>query len=442
MQTIYVSNRGSDENDGETRATPVYSWRRVNALCQGIHELRLIEGDATLIRLKTEIDECDRKSAVKPNPSPAELSDYNQEERARIVDEMKSILGYRDTAGPPHEEVLNLTEQRAASNESDEEVLHLTEELIPRQAQDAPLWKGPGPEEQGQAGVFADATTDASEVSLTDSIEDIQRQIDEALAPLKNDNYERVLVRTENPNPAQIQPDDTSLILKPDPTSAHRADITASAPPNLNIAAAAQDSLPEFQIDAKMIGDIQRKIDEALAPLKDTGCAADEEVLNLTEELIPGGQTRSDGPALLAVSKPENEMQAHVYDNPPRTLSTATRAAEGSLPESDAETNLDIQRRIAEALSPLKNRSCDEGDEVLHLTEALITGKGNASPLSGEPKPEKQAYPDLSAITPRNSTTAAHAAEGLVTESRPEAHKTADIQRQIAEALAPLKPPE
>jgi hypothetical protein len=353
MQTIYVSNRGSDENDGKTSVAAVYSWRRVSALCKGVHEIHLMEGNATLLRLKTEIDEFDQRSAVQTSPPNAHLSDYNQEERAGIISEIKARLGYRDSAGPPHEEVLNLTEERAASNESDEEVLHLTEELIPRQAQDAPL-SGPGPEKQGQACVSADAATDAPEVSLTDSIEDIQRQIDEALAPLKNDDDERVLVRTEELNPAQIQSDDASLILEPEPISAQRADITAT--PNLSLAAAAQESLPDLQIDAKMVGEIQRQIDEALAPLKNNSRDADEEVLNLTEELIPGAQLRKDGPALLAVSQTENAIQTHVSANA-GNLSTATHALEGSLPETNVETNPDIQRRIAEALAPLKNRS-------------------------------------------------------------------------------------
>jgi hypothetical protein len=360
MQTIYVSNRGSDENDGKTSVAAVYSWRRVSTLCKGVHEIHLMEGNATLIRLKAEIDELDRRAAVDPIPVPAHLSDYNQEERASIISEIKARLGYRDSAGAPHEEVLNLIEERAAYNESDEEVLHLTEELIPR-SQDAPL-SGPGPEKQGQAGVSSDTAIDASEVSLTDSIEDIQRQIDEALAPLKNDDYERVLVRIEELNPAQIKSDDASLILEPEPISAQRTDITAT--PNLSIAAAAQESLPDFQIDAKMVGEIQRQINEALAPLKNNSCDADEEVLNLTEELIQGAQPRKDGPALLAVSKPENAIQTHVSANA-GNLSTVTRAAEGLLPEINVETNLDIQRRIAEALKPLKNRSCDEGDDCI-----------------------------------------------------------------------------
>jgi hypothetical protein len=162
-----------------------------------------MEGDATLVRLKTEIDEFDRRAAVKPIPLPAHLSDYDQEERARIIDEMKSILGYRDSAGPPHEEVLNLTEECAPCSEPDGEVLKLTEELIPAQTRKAPLSVEPGPQKEGQADLSVNAATHVAEGSLTDFIGNIQKQIDEALAPLKT--HQGVLIRTEDPNPTQIQ---------------------------------------------------------------------------------------------------------------------------------------------------------------------------------------------------------------------------------------------
>jgi hypothetical protein len=286
MNTIYVSNRGSDENDGKTRATPVYSWRRVNALCSGINEIHLIEGDATLVRLKTEIDEFDRRAA--------HLSDYNQEERASIIGEIKSMLGYGDSAGPPREEILNLTEERAASSEPDDEVLDLTEELIQPQRQKV---VEPAPQKEGQADVSANAATHTTEGSFTDFIGNIQRQIDEALAPLKN--HEGVLIRTKDPNPAQIQPDVAPLIKGPDPTSAEQA-----------LAAAANWSPTEFQIDAQMIGEIQGQIAEALAPLKNrTRYERVEEVVHLTEALIPG---QEDDSPLSAESEPEKPGQGDV----------------------------------------------------------------------------------------------------------------------------------
>jgi hypothetical protein len=272
-----------------------------------------------------------------------------------MVDEMKSILN-RDSAGPPHEEVLNLIEEGAASTESDEEVLDLTEELIPRQTQDAPFPVEPGPEKQGQADVSANNATESVEVSLTDFIGEIQKRIDEALAPLKNDNYERVLTRTGDLNPAQITPADAPLIVEPDPTSAEQARATASTTRNSSTTAAAKGSLTEFQIEAKMIGEIQRQITAALTPLKANSCDAAEEVLDLTEELIPG-QTWRDDSRVLAETEPENVMQAGVFDNLPRNSSIAARVAEGSLTESDVKTNQEIQRQIDEALAPLKNGS-------------------------------------------------------------------------------------
>ena len=56
MQTIYVSNKGDDKNDGLTTATPVHSWKRYMTLSRGNQELLLMEGEATFKRLKEEID--------------------------------------------------------------------------------------------------------------------------------------------------------------------------------------------------------------------------------------------------------------------------------------------------------------------------------------------------------------------------------------------------
>jgi hypothetical protein len=35
MQTIYVSNKGEDKNNGLTSETPVLSWKRLQVLCKG-----------------------------------------------------------------------------------------------------------------------------------------------------------------------------------------------------------------------------------------------------------------------------------------------------------------------------------------------------------------------------------------------------------------------
>jgi len=55
MSAVYVSNHGNDKNDGLTKDTPVQSWQRVKALGGGNNEIRLLEGNATLVRLTSEI---------------------------------------------------------------------------------------------------------------------------------------------------------------------------------------------------------------------------------------------------------------------------------------------------------------------------------------------------------------------------------------------------
>jgi hypothetical protein len=59
MQTIYMSNRGDDKNDGLKSESPVRSWKRAKELCKDNSELLLLEGPDTLIRLKQEIDKPD-----------------------------------------------------------------------------------------------------------------------------------------------------------------------------------------------------------------------------------------------------------------------------------------------------------------------------------------------------------------------------------------------
>ncbi len=57
MQTIYVSNKGEDKNNGLTSETPVLSWKRLQVLCKGNQAMFLMEGKATLTRLRYELDE-------------------------------------------------------------------------------------------------------------------------------------------------------------------------------------------------------------------------------------------------------------------------------------------------------------------------------------------------------------------------------------------------
>jgi hypothetical protein len=57
MQTIYVSNKGDDANDGLTLQTPVHSWKRVMQLCRGNQAIFLVEGNETFVRLKEESNE-------------------------------------------------------------------------------------------------------------------------------------------------------------------------------------------------------------------------------------------------------------------------------------------------------------------------------------------------------------------------------------------------
>jgi hypothetical protein len=87
---------------------------------------------------------------------------------------------------------------------------------------------------------------------------------------------------------------------------------------------------------------------------------ADEEVLNLTEELIPGQMHRNHS-RLLEETGPENAMQARA--NPPPNSSTAAHDAEGSITKFDEKTNREIQMRIDETLAPLKDHSCDADEE-------------------------------------------------------------------------------
>ena len=54
MQQIYVSNEGSDDNDGLSPDAPIKSLKRLYAFWSD-HELVLMEGGDTLIRLVDEM---------------------------------------------------------------------------------------------------------------------------------------------------------------------------------------------------------------------------------------------------------------------------------------------------------------------------------------------------------------------------------------------------
>jgi hypothetical protein len=62
MNRIYISDHGDDKNDGRTRETAIYSWKRAIKLCDGNAEAHLMQGDATLQRLAQEIE---RKEKLK-----------------------------------------------------------------------------------------------------------------------------------------------------------------------------------------------------------------------------------------------------------------------------------------------------------------------------------------------------------------------------------------
>jgi hypothetical protein len=59
MQTVFVSNCGDDNNYGLTKLTPIRSWKRCRTLCRGKRAIFLMEGEATLMRIKQEIEEAE-----------------------------------------------------------------------------------------------------------------------------------------------------------------------------------------------------------------------------------------------------------------------------------------------------------------------------------------------------------------------------------------------
>ena len=71
MNRIYISDHGDDKNDGRTRETAIYSWKRAIKLCDGNAEAHLMQGDATLQRLAQEIE---RRKKLKRAPGQADTS--------------------------------------------------------------------------------------------------------------------------------------------------------------------------------------------------------------------------------------------------------------------------------------------------------------------------------------------------------------------------------
>jgi hypothetical protein len=61
MTRIYVSDYGSDSNDGLTKRTPIYSWKRARKLVAGHLEIS-VESASARKRLFREL--CTRQRAV------------------------------------------------------------------------------------------------------------------------------------------------------------------------------------------------------------------------------------------------------------------------------------------------------------------------------------------------------------------------------------------
>jgi hypothetical protein len=61
MNRVYISDYGDDKNDGLTRETAIYSWKRAVKLCDGNSETHLMQNEATLERLAEEIERQKKK---------------------------------------------------------------------------------------------------------------------------------------------------------------------------------------------------------------------------------------------------------------------------------------------------------------------------------------------------------------------------------------------
>ena len=71
MNRIFISEDGDDKNDGRTRETAIYSWKRAIKLCDTNAEAHLMQGDATLERLAQEIE---RRKKLKRAPGQTDTS--------------------------------------------------------------------------------------------------------------------------------------------------------------------------------------------------------------------------------------------------------------------------------------------------------------------------------------------------------------------------------
>jgi hypothetical protein len=62
MAAVYISNQGTDENDGFSPSAPIYSWHRALSLVDEQTEV-CVAGVAALQRLASEIEAQIRKEA-------------------------------------------------------------------------------------------------------------------------------------------------------------------------------------------------------------------------------------------------------------------------------------------------------------------------------------------------------------------------------------------
>jgi hypothetical protein len=63
MTRIYVSEHGSDKNDGLTRETPIYSWKRARKVFPGHLEIS-VDSASTRKRLMKELRSPRRAASV------------------------------------------------------------------------------------------------------------------------------------------------------------------------------------------------------------------------------------------------------------------------------------------------------------------------------------------------------------------------------------------
>jgi hypothetical protein len=63
MTRIYISEHGSDKNDGRTRQMPIYSWKRARKLSTGHMEIS-VDSTSTRKRLMEELRSPRRAASV------------------------------------------------------------------------------------------------------------------------------------------------------------------------------------------------------------------------------------------------------------------------------------------------------------------------------------------------------------------------------------------